>query len=92
MTEDGEVLLGILLGDIVPWTVIVRGKQTIRQGWRKDRDAYFKTGHGTSLWDKKGVFGYPKGCYFLLPEGTRIPASLKVVEGNWSDRFNATLR
>lgn len=81
---------GILHGDIDPRTVIVRGMQTTRQDWRQDRNGYFKTGHGTSLWDKKGIFGHLNWHYFLLPEGTNIPASLKVVEGNWSDKFKAT--
>ena len=90
LTEDGEAMEGILHGDIDPRTVNVRGIQTIRQDWRRGPGGYFKTGHGTSLWDKKGVFGHPNWHYFSLPEGTVIPDSLKLVEGNWSEKYKAT--
>lgn len=90
MTESGEAMDRILHGDIDPRTLIVRGRKTTRQDWRRDREGYFKAGHGTSLWDIKGVFGYPNWHYFLLPEGTAIPDSLKLVKGNWSDKYQAT--
>lgn len=90
LTDDGEAMEGILHGDIDPRTVIVRGKQTTRQDWRRGLGGYFNTGHGTSLWDKKGVFGYPNWHYFMLPEGTVIPDTLKLVKGNWSDKYQAT--
>jgi hypothetical protein len=91
LTEDGEAMAGILHGDIDPRTITNRqGGSTTRQDWRRDPRAYFKTGHGTSLWDKRGVFGTNYWHYFTLPEGTIIPDSLKLVEGNWSDRYQAT--
>lgn len=90
LTEDGEAMKGILHGDIDPRVLIVRGIKTTRQDWMRDRNGYFKTGHGTSLWDKKGVFGFSHWQYFLLPEGTVIPDSLKLAKGNWSDKYQAT--
>lgn len=81
---------GILHGDIDPRTVMAAGRSTIRQDWRRDGSGCFKTGHGTSLWDKKGVFGSANWHYFMLPEGTVIPDSLKLVEGRWSDKYKAT--
>jgi hypothetical protein len=90
LTKEGNPARGILHGDIDPRTVEVGGKKTIRQDWRRDHNGFFKTAHGTSLWDKKGVFGHSNWHYFLLPEGTVIPDSLKLVPGNWSDRYQAT--
>lgn len=90
LTKDGDVTSGVLYGDIDPRTVDVRGQKTVRQDWRRDRDGYFRTGHGTSLWDKKGVFGHSNWHYLLLPKGTIIPGSLKLVEGSWSDKYKAT--
>jgi hypothetical protein len=91
LTEDGEAMAGILHGDIDPRTMTDRqGRSTIRQDWRRGPGGYFKTGHGTSLWDKRGVFDFKYWHYFTLPEGTVIPASLKLVEGNWSDKYQAT--
>lgn len=90
LTVDGDAVEGILDGDIDPRTVTVRGQQTTRQDWRRGPGGYFKTGHGTSLWDKRGVFGTHHWHYFLLPKGTVIPDSLKLVEGNWNDKFQAT--
>lgn len=90
LTEDGDAMDGILYGDIEPRTVTVDGNQTTRQDWRRGTGGYFKKGHGTSLWDKKGVFGYAYWHYFMLPKGTIIPDSLKLVEGSWSGRYQAT--
>ncbi|MCB1908170.1 MAG: hypothetical protein KDH15_12420 [Rhodocyclaceae bacterium] len=90
LTKDGEAMEGILHGDIDPRTITVRGKSTVRQDWRRGPGGYFKTGHGTSLWDKKGVFGHSNWHYFTLPEGTVIPGSLKLVEGGLNDKYQAT--
>jgi hypothetical protein len=90
LTESGDAVEGILYGDIDPRTVTVRGQKTTRQDWRQNSEGYFKTGHGTSLWDKQGVFGYSNWHYFTLPEGITIPPSLNLAEGNWSDRYQAT--
>ena len=90
LTKDGNAAKRILYGDINPKTVEVSGKKTIRQDWRRDSNGSFKTGHGTSLWDKKGVFGYSNWHYFLLPEGTVIPDSLKLAKGSFSERYQAT--
>lgn len=90
VTELGEAAPGTLHGDIEPRTVSIGSKKTIRQDWRRDPLGYFKPGHGTSLWDKKGVFGQANWHYFLLPEGTVIPASLKLAMGHWSDKYQAT--
>ncbi|WP_293374174.1 hypothetical protein [Nevskia sp.] len=90
LTEDGEAVRGVLHGDVEPRTIVVGGKKTTRQDWRQDHDGYFKIGQGTSLWDKRGVFGYSSWHYFLLPEGAIIPASLKLVKGSWSDRYQGT--
>lgn len=90
LTPDGEAAEGILHGDIDPRTLIVRGVETTRQDWRRGPGGYFKKGHGTSLWDKRGVFGTHHWYYFTLPQGTVIPDSLKLVEGNRSDKYQAT--
>lgn len=91
LTEDGEAMEGILHGDIDPREVTdKKGKTTIRQDWRRGRGGYFRTGHGTSLWDERGVFGTRYWHYFALPEGTVIPESLRLKEGHWSDRYQAT--
>lgn len=90
LTKEGNAAGGILHGDITPRTVEVGGQKTIRQDWRRDRDGFFQAGHGTSLWDKKGVFGHSNWYYFMLPQGTVIPDSLKLVPGKWSDRYQAT--
>lgn len=90
LTDDGNAVKGVLYGDISPRTVEVSGKKAVRQDWRRDSKGSFKTGHGTSLWDKKGVFGYSNWHYFLLPEGTVIPDSLKLAKGSFSERFEAT--
>lgn len=89
LTADGEAVGSILHGDIDPRTVVVRNVPTTRQDWRRDGNGYFKTGHGTSLWDKRGVFGFGHWHYFTLPEGTVVPDSLKLVKGSWSDRYEA---
>lgn len=90
LTEDGEAMQGILHGDIDPRKITKDNVTTIRQDWRSDKSGYFKKGHGTSLWDERGVFGTHNWHYFTLPEGTIIPGSLKVVVGNWSDKYQAT--
>jgi hypothetical protein len=90
LTPDGDAAQGILYGDIDPRTLTVRGVETTRQDWRRGPGGYFKTGHGTSLWDERGVFGSQHWHYFTLPKGTVIPPSLKLVEGNRSDKFQAT--
>jgi len=81
LTLEGEAVPTLLHGDIDPRTVVVQNRKSIRQDWRRDGVGYFKTGHGTSLWDKRGVFGHVNWNYFTLPEGTDIPLSLKIVEG-----------
>lgn len=53
LNENSEAVHGLHHGDIDPLTVVKHNKHTIRQDWRRDRLGYFKTGHGTSLWDKK---------------------------------------
>jgi hypothetical protein len=90
LTREGAAADRLLHGDIDPRTVVVMGKKTTRQDWWRDGAGYFKAGHGTSLWDKKGVFGQLNWHYFLLPEGTVVPDSLKVMQGNWSDKYQAT--
>jgi hypothetical protein len=90
LTLEGEAAPTLLHGDIDPRTVVVQNKKSIRQDWRRDGGGYFKTGHGTSLWDKRGVFGHVNWSYFTLPEGTDIPLSLKIVEGNKSEKYEAT--
>lgn len=90
ITSDGEAVPGLLHGDIDSRTVVVRGNRAVRQDWRRDAQGYFKTGHGTSLWDKRGVFGHSNWHYFRLPEGAVVPASLKLAKGKWNDKYQAT--
>ena len=87
--EAGTAAPSLLHGDIEPRTVVVGGTRKTRQDWRKDHEGFFKTGHGTSLWDKKGVFGHANWYYFLLPEGTVIPPALKLVKGAWNEKYQA---
>jgi hypothetical protein len=90
LSKEGNVAKGVLYGDIDPRTVVLNNKTTIRQDWRRDRDGYFKIGNGTSLWDKRGVFGHQNWHYLLLPEGTVVPGSLKLEEGSFSEKYQAT--
>ncbi len=90
ISEDGQAAPAVLHGDIAPRTVTVAGKAVTRQDWRSDRDGYFIKGHGTSLWDKRGVFGNTYWSYFLLPEGTVIPATLKLVQGSRNEKYQST--
>lgn len=87
---DGEPAAGLLYGDIDPRTIIIKGKKTVRQDWQANKNGYFKTGSGTSLWNVKGVFGETHWFYFRMPAGTSIPATLKIVKGDYSAKFNAT--
>jgi hypothetical protein len=90
LTEDGEPAEGILHGDIDPRTVTVGDETQTRQDWQTDDKGFMKMRKGTSLWDKAGVFGNGYWRYFGLPEGTQIPASLLIREGNPSERYKAT--
>ena len=90
LTEDGDAVPNLLHGDIEHRTVEVNGKKVVRQDWRSDKNGFFNTGRGTSLWDRRGVFGHKYWYYFTLPKGTVIPDSLKLVEGDWNEKYQAT--
>jgi hypothetical protein len=44
---------------------------------------------GTSLFDKPEVFPPPGWMSFQIPEGTAVPATLKVIFTNYNKRFKA---
>ncbi|HEX7689308.1 MAG TPA: hypothetical protein VF453_16465 [Burkholderiaceae bacterium] len=76
-------------------TLITGGK---RKGQWRDPDVqtftsgdvlYAQTGGGTSLFDKKGVFGDAFWHSFEIPAGTEIPDSLKMEGPDWNPVYKA---
>ena len=76
-------------------TLITGGK---RKGQWRDPDVqtftsgdalYAQTGGGTSLFDKKDVFGDMFWHSFEIPAGTEIPDSLKVEGPDWNPVYKA---
>ena len=51
---------------------------------------WVRSGGGTSLFDRPGVFTKPGWLSFEIPEGTPIPDSLVVVNTGYNKRFKAT--
>jgi len=45
---------------------------------------------GTSLFDRKGIFGERFFGYFEIPAGTDIPRGLVIIKGDFNDRYQAT--
>ena len=50
---------------------------------------WVQAGGGTSLFDKPQVFPPPGWMSFQIPEGTPVPATLKIVFTNYSKTFKA---
>lgn len=76
-------------------TLITGGK---RKGQWRDPDVqtftsgdllYAQTGGGTSLFDKKDVFGDTFWHSFEIPAGTEIPDSLKIEGPDWNPVYKA---
>lgn len=65
-------------------------KPDVTMGIGEDDQEWVKTRAGTSLFDKANVFKGKSWLSFKIPEGTEIPASLKIRNTGWNDRFKAT--
>jgi hypothetical protein len=85
----GEYFQGVLDGDIEErsWTVNVKGRDGVvksetrsRQDW-VIKDGKIAAGAGTSIHDISGTMTPAfMWKYFKMPEGTAIPATLKIVQ------------
>ncbi|HOB94190.1 MAG TPA: hypothetical protein PK306_08110 [Aquabacterium sp.] len=72
---------GFVRAPDLTWFTDANGHDWVRGVQDKDAQGRFmvKKKEGVSVSSNKGGFGYTGWCYFLLPEGTDVPAPLDVL-------------
>jgi hypothetical protein len=91
---EGHAVSGVLYPLMQKKTIIgPDGKERTRDPdvypYKRDGQLFVDPGGGTSLFDKNKVFGTKHWWYFTLPQGTTVPASLRIRYTGHNDRYDA---
>ncbi|WP_338846853.1 hypothetical protein V8J88_24180 [Massilia sp. W12] len=89
--QDLEPSPGVLYPDFYPKPLEGGGERAPDVKTESiDGVEWVRSGGGTSLFDKKGIFTKPGWLSFEIPLGTPIPDSLVILNTGYNKRFKAT--
>jgi len=91
VSRDGKPAPGVLYPSFEPR--LIPGANRVRpadvETFTSDEGEFVRSGGGTSLFDRKNVFGAKYWFYFDIPNGTEVPDSLFLKGPDYNSRYEA---